>query len=211
MCDPFSVPGLTSGKYFLTIADDHTKICQVILLNMKSECNDYMKQFILSAENRFSSQGLKFVSVRTDYGGAICNKSIDEFYVKKSIQHQLTVLYNSSQNGLFERKQRTFQVKSRILLFFCSAPIKFWPESIKTAEFLTNRYPSALLKNKSPFELWFGYAPDFSIFHPFGVQYHVLVHLKNFLINFLRLMLFLLAMTHPIKHIDFIFQVLVML
>lgn len=175
VCGPFPVPGLVSEKYFLTIVDDFTKWTQVIPLNLKSECNALMKNFILSSENHFSSQGFKVVTVRTDNGGEFCNNVINEFYFEKGIQHQLTVPYNSSQNGVVERKHRTIQEKVRILLHSSGAPNKFWPEAVKTAEFLINRYPSPFLKNKSPFELWFGYAPDYSIFHPFGVRCRVLV------------------------------------
>ena len=172
---PFSTPGFAGEKYFLTIVDDFSRWAHIIPLNTKDETNAYFKNFILTAENHFSSRGLKVSNVRTDNGTEFDNKAINHFYFEKGISHQLTVPYNSSQNGVAERKHRTLKEKARVLLHSSGLPSRFWSEAVKTAEFLVNRYPSSLLDGKSPFFRWYGYDPLYSVLHPFGVQCHVLI------------------------------------
>lgn len=175
VCGPFPIPGFAAEKYFLTIVDDFSRWSQIIPLNTKAETNAYFKNFILTAENHFSSRGLKVSQVRTDNGTEFDNKEINQFYFEKGISHQLTVPYNSSQNGVAERKHRTIKEKARVLLHSSGLPSSFWSEAVKTAEFLINRYPSSLLNGDSPFFRWYGYEPLYSVFHPFGVQCHVLI------------------------------------
>ena len=67
------LPGFESEKYFLTIVDDYTRWCQVLPITLKSDCNELMKHFILSAEIHFSAQGFKVVAVRTDNGKEFVN------------------------------------------------------------------------------------------------------------------------------------------
>ena len=175
LCGPISVAGIGLEKYFLTIVDDFSRWTQIVPLEVKSDCNNAVMNFIKTAENHFSGKGYKVSKIRTDNGTEFCNKIMDEFYYEKGIFHQKTVPYNSSQNGVAERKHKTIQEKTRKLIASAGAPIKFWSKAVKTAEFVINRLPSSYLKNKSPFELWNDYSPNYSIFHPFGVQCRVLV------------------------------------
>lgn len=175
VCGPFPIPGLDSERMFLTIVDDYSRWTRIIPLVSKADVGSYLKNFILHAENHFSNRGLKVVAVRTDNGTEFCSKDLAGFYFEKGILHQTTVPYNSSQNGVAERKHRTIQEKSRVLLSSSGAPSKFWSEAVKTAEFLVNRYPTQVLGGDSPFKRWFGYAPNYSIFHPFGASCHVFV------------------------------------
>ena len=171
----FRLPVLVLKNIFLTIVDDFSRWTQIVPLEVKSDCNNAVMNFIKTAENHFSGKGYKVSKIRTDNGTEFCNKIMDEFYYEKGIFHQKTVPYNSSQNGVAERKHRTIQEKTRKLIASAGAPIKFWSKAVKTAEFVINRLPFSYLKNKSPFELWNDYSPNYSIFHPFSVQCRVLV------------------------------------
>lgn len=175
VCGPFPIPGIDAERMFLTIVDDYSRWTRIIPLVSKADVGSYLKNFVVSAENHFSDRGLKVAAIRTDNGTEFCSKDLASFYFEKGIVHQTTVPYNSSQNGIAERKHRTIQEKSRVLLSSSGAPVKFWSEAVKTAEFLVNRYPTQVLGGDSPFKRWFGYAPNYSIFHPFGVSCHVFV------------------------------------
>lgn len=70
-------------------------------------------------------------------------------------------------NGNIE-KHRTVQEKARTLLSISGLSTKFWSEAVKMPEFLINRYPLVVLNGTSSYEKWFGYSPNYSIFHPFG-------------------------------------------
>lgn len=172
---PFPIPGFAAERYFLTIVDDYSRWVQIIPMNTKSETNAYFQNFILTAENHFSPRGLKVSQVCTDNGTEFDNKAMKQLYFDKGITHQLTVPYNSSQNGVAERKHRTVKEKARVLLHSSGLPAQFWSEAVKTAEFVINRYPSQSLAGDSPFSRWYGYPSIYSVFHPFGVQCHVLI------------------------------------
>ena len=49
-----------------------------------------------------------------------------------------------------------------------SVPLTFWSEYVTTATFLINHTPSPLLGNKTPFELLYEHATDYSFLKTFG-------------------------------------------
>ncbi|OWB87019.1 hypothetical protein B5S33_g5772 [[Candida] boidinii] len=129
-----------------------------------------MQDYIKRAENHFSYRHLKVVSVRTDNGTELKN-----FFDDRGISHERTVPYNSHQNGVAERMHRTIQEKARILLAAAGAAEEFWADAVRTAEFFVNRLPSSAINFEVPFTRWYGYSPDYSLFHSFGCSCHALI------------------------------------
>ena len=175
VCGPISNPGLNNEAYFLTIVDDFTRWTSIYPLVNKSETKFHLRQFITYAETHFSAQNFKVSAVRSDNGGEFCNKDLKNYFMERGIVHQLTVPYNSSQNGVAERKHRTVQEKARTLLSESGLSNKFWTEAVKTSEFLINRYPSEVINGQTSFQMWHNYAPNYAIFHPFGCYCMVLI------------------------------------
>ena len=152
ICGPISAPGLAGERYFFTIVDDLTRWTHIVPLVSKSDAAEAPEHFIIESETKFGPQ-FKVAAVRSDNGGEFCNNRLREYFYTKGIHHQLTVPYNSSQNGVAERKHRTIQEKARTLLSESGLSKKFWSEAVKVAEFLINRYPSKVLSGVTPFEL----------------------------------------------------------
>ncbi|TID30591.1 hypothetical protein CANINC_000822, partial [Pichia inconspicua] len=175
LCGIISVAGISGERHFLTIVDDFTRWCSIVPLNTKAQTATALKDFVSKAENHFSSKGFKVAAVRSDNGKEFCNNQLKDYFTDKGIVHQLTVPHNSSQNGVAERKHRTVQEKARTLLHESGLSDKFWSEAVKTAEFLVNRYPTRVLQGISPFSLWYGHSPDYSVMHSFGCHCMVLI------------------------------------
>ncbi|OWB64646.1 hypothetical protein B5S29_g5835 [[Candida] boidinii] len=135
----------------------------------KSDSAGIIQDFIAKAETQFSSARYRVVSIRTDNGGEFCSGDLESFFRSKGITHQRTVPYNSYQNGVVERKHRTLEEKVRTLLVSSGLPDSFWAEALQTAVFLINRLPPTTSRT-SPFELWYGFAPDLTILRPFGCK-----------------------------------------
>ena len=54
------------------------------------------------------------------------------------------------------------------MIYHAKVPLKFWAEAVNTAVYLLNRSPTSALKDKTPFECWFGEKPDVSNLRVFG-------------------------------------------
>ena len=54
------------------------------------------------------------------------------------------------------------------MLIHTDMPLKFWEEAVNTAVYLHNWSPTSALKDKTPFESWFGKKPNVSNLKVFG-------------------------------------------
>ena len=90
------------------------------------------------------------------------------FCADKGTAHQLTNPYTPEQNGVSERLNRTLIESARSMLIHAKMPLKFRAEAVNTAVYLHNRSPTSALKDKTPFESWFGKKPNVSNLNVFG-------------------------------------------
>jgi hypothetical protein len=89
---------------------------------------------------------------------------------KCGIKHQTTVPYSPEQNGVAERLNRTLVEKARCMLMESGLSTDLWAEAIATANYLKNRSPTKVLKDKTPYEAWTGNKPDLSHLRVFGCK-----------------------------------------
>lgn len=171
---PFSTTGFKDEKYFPTIVDDFTRWTRLVPVKYKSDVAKELMYFIKMSENQFSSKGFKCLAVRTDNGGEFCSQELSNFFYEKGIVHQLTVPYNSHQNGVAERMHRSIKDKAKVLLKSSECPEVFWSEAVKTVEYLVNRLPTKAVKF-TPFFHWNGIHPDYNFLHPFGCLCYVFI------------------------------------
>jgi hypothetical protein len=62
---------------------------------------------------------------------------------------------------------------ARSMLKSKKMPAAFWGEAVSTAVFILNRSPTKALKDKTPYEAWYGRQPDVSFLRTFGCIGHV--------------------------------------
>lgn len=155
LCGPFSYDNYSSDKYFMVIRDAYTRYYSVIHLASKGEASTKLINWIIKTENWFSSRGsYKVVHVRSDNGSEFINKQLKNFFDSRGIIHQLTVPYNSFQNGAAERANRTIEDKARALMIGGKVPPFLWVEAISCAVYLINRLPIVSREGKVPWCLW---------------------------------------------------------
>ena len=87
------------------VVDDYSRYTWVFFLHDKANTYDTFKKFLTRAKNEFE---LKVKKVRSDNGSEFRNTRVEEWCDVKEIKHEFSTKYTPEQNGLVERKNRTF-------------------------------------------------------------------------------------------------------
>ncbi|WP_461088094.1 DDE-type integrase/transposase/recombinase, partial [Streptomyces deserti] len=117
LCGNFTYSNPSKYSYFLTIVDKYTRMYFTYPIHRKHQSAEVIISWIKEVENFFSSRGgYKVGTIRTDNGKEIVNEHLLHCLDKRGIIHQLTVPYNSFQNGGAERAHRSLEEKTRCLL-----------------------------------------------------------------------------------------------
>lgn len=162
------------NRYALVLVDDFSRRTFTYLLRQKSETFGKFCAFKALVENE---TGLKIKTFRSDNGTEFCSNKFKLFFEQNGIEHQTSCVYTPQQNGLAERTIRTIVEKARCMLYDADLPKRFWGEALNTATYVKNHTVSAVLKYKSPIEVWTGTKPDISHFRVFGSR--AMVHIPK--------------------------------
>lgn len=157
---------LTRGgnRYFITFIDDCSRFTYVYLLKTKDEAFNVFKAYKAEVENQL---GRKIKVLRSDRGGEYFPNDFNIFCEEHGIVHECSAPRTPEQNGLAERKNRTFQEMINAMLLHSELPLNLWGEALLAACHILNRIP--LKKNKiSPYELWKGRKPNIGYFKVWG-------------------------------------------
>lgn len=146
-------------NYFLTLVEDKSRTTWIYLLSDKSTVTNLLIELITLIQTQFH---VTLKALRTDNGTEFVNAILSKKLSSLGIVHQTSCVYTPQQNGLVERKHIHLLNCARALMFHASLPIGFWGECLLTAVYLINRTPTPVLHNKSPYELLYDCAPDYS-------------------------------------------------
>nr|GEV50655.1 hypothetical protein [Tanacetum cinerariifolium] len=106
--------------------------------------------------------------VRTDNGTKFKNKNLAKFFDEVGITQQFYAARTPQQNGVVERRNRTFVEVARTMLTFANLPLFLWAEAITTACFTQNRLLIHKRFDKTPYDLINKRKPNIKFFHVFG-------------------------------------------
>jgi transposase InsO family protein len=162
---PQRTSSLNGSLYYAIFIDDFTRMCWIFFLKHKSEVAQVFWKFKARVENE---SGCKIQALRSDNGKEYTSEAFDRFCDDAGIHHQLTVPYTPQQNGVSERRNRFILEMTRCMLHEKNLPKQFWAESANTAVYLQNRLPTRAVKDKTPFEAWYGYKPSLNFLKIFG-------------------------------------------
>ncbi|KAG8502477.1 hypothetical protein CXB51_000392 [Gossypium anomalum] len=107
----------------------------------------------------FSRYTWSIKMLQTDWGGEyhVLSKTLSSL----GIQHRVTCPYTSEQNGVAERKHRQIVDMGLSLLAQSAMPLQFWYYAFTHALYLTNRLPTPILSQVSPYETLHKLQPDY--------------------------------------------------
>ncbi|GKE32860.1 retrovirus-related pol polyprotein from transposon TNT 1-94, partial [Tanacetum coccineum] len=106
-----------------------------------------------------------------------------EFCNANGITHNFSAPRTSQSNGVVERKNRTLQEMSRIILNEQSLPQKFWCNAVDTSTYILNRILIRVILGKTPYELLRNRKPTLDYFRVFGSKCFIL-NTKDYLTKF---------------------------
>ncbi|KAL2922302.1 Retrovirus-related Pol polyprotein from transposon TNT 1-94 [Bienertia sinuspersici] len=162
---PYRVATRGGYKYFLTVVDDNSRVTWVNLLRLKSEAYSVIRNFVHMDENQFEG---RVKVLRSDNGLEFEDYQCKELYNQFGIIHQRTCVDTPQQNGRAERRHRSILEMARALRFQASLPLCFWGDCVLAAVHITNRLPTSVLGDRSPYEVLFKQTPSYNHLKVFG-------------------------------------------
>ncbi|GJX79640.1 retrovirus-related pol polyprotein from transposon TNT 1-94, partial [Tanacetum coccineum] len=169
---PSAIRSYGGNRYTLVIVDDYSRYTWTRFLKDKTEAFDQFEIFSKKIQNQL---GRTIVSIRTDHGREFNNEvQFGEFCNANGITHNFSASRTPQSNGVVERKNRTLQEMSRIMLNEQSLPQKFWCNAVDTSTYILNRILIRVILGKTPYELLRGRKPTLDYFRVFGNKCFIL-------------------------------------
>ncbi len=151
-------------RYYITFVDDYSRYTKIYLLRNKDEAENMFLVYKAEVENQLDR---KIKRIRSDRGGEYSTESLRKFCEENGIIHEMTAPYTPQQNGIAERKNRTLKEMMNSMLISSGLSDSMWGEAVLSANHVLNRVPHKKL-DKTPHELWKGYAPNLSYLKVWG-------------------------------------------
>ena len=167
---PINVMSLGGKSYACVFVDDATGMKFVYSMRHKSEALDAFQK----VRTEFQSRGHVIKRLHSDRGGEFKSAEFSEYCKASGIQQTFTSPYSPEQNGVAERSWRTLMESVRCMLLESKSPKSLWVAALDTACHVTNCIvPKSSTNGKSPFEMFYGKAPDLNSIRVFGCPAYV--------------------------------------
>jgi len=153
---PISVKSIAKKSYCLVVTDDYSRYTWVRFIVNKSETADELMKLIPQIEVHAKK---KLQAIRSDSGTEFRNHIFNSFCEQRGILRQFSVARTPQQNGVVERKNRTFVEAARTMLIESKLPIIFWAEAVNCAAYVLNRVLIVKSKMKTSYQLFRGIKP----------------------------------------------------
>jgi len=156
---PFHIRGLRGEFYILCLTDQFSGFAEVLALRSKDEAPLAVQTIIL----RWMTQlhGYVFECLRSDRAKEFLVIWFSDWLKSIGAVHELSLMYTAQQNCTVERYNGVLQGVARSIHLESKLPKSFWPYAFICACYLRNRLPNQ--GKKTPYELFYGVAPDVSL------------------------------------------------
>lgn len=155
--------GLNGERYFVAILEDYTKVSEVICIKSKDQITEVIKSYKLRNEHGHTTlHRIRFDNAKENSGTALT-----DWCESSGLVLEYSVPYSQQQNGGAEALIRVLLYKLRPMLHGANLESRYWPEAVRTANYLRNRSPCRAIK-MTPYEKSTGIKPDLSHIRKFG-------------------------------------------
>jgi transposase InsO family protein len=170
VCGPMSSPSLSGCLYYVIFIDAYSRKCWIYLLKAKSDTFDKFKEYKSFIEKQ---TGKHIRILRTDNGGEFESLKFEDFCKSTGIKRQLIVPYNTHQNGVAERKNRTICEAMKAMMFDQDLLNYLWAEATSIVVYIQNRCPHVILKEKAHEEVFLEIKPEVGHLRIFGCPVYI--------------------------------------
>lgn len=160
---PAPKESLGKANYYISFIDGATKWGEVRFLRVKSETSQKIQEYVALLQTQY---GIQVKSILSDKGGEYSSNALKDWAAQKGIVLHQTAPYSPQQNGIAERRNRTWLELTRAMLTEKGLPLSLWAEAIAHVVYIRNRVPDK--SGITPYERWHGKKPDISHFREWG-------------------------------------------
>lgn len=93
-------------------------------------------------------------SIRSEHKREFKNQDMDEFCHREGIHHHYSAVIILKRNGVVERKNRTLQKITHVMIHAKKVPNLHWDEAISFDCYILNHITVKKGTNKTSYELW---------------------------------------------------------
>lgn len=165
LMDAGSTLARSGEKYVLTFIDDYSRYGISYFLKRKDETFEKFQEYHKYVETQLGKQ---VKALRSDGGGEYISTEFANYLKQHGIKRQVTIPHTPQQNGVAERRNRTLCEMSRCLLNESGLPLNFWKEAVACSTYLRNRVTQKMSEGITPYERWYGRAPEMGHLRVFG-------------------------------------------
>lgn len=130
------VESLSGNRYVYVVVDDFSRFTWVNFIKEKSDTFEVFKDLCQCLQREKKNV---IVRIRSDHGKKFGNSIFFEFFSTDGIGHEFSSPITPQKNGVVERKSRTLQESSRVMLHAKNLPYHFWAEVMNIACYIHNR------------------------------------------------------------------------
>jgi transposase InsO family protein len=120
----------------LFVVDDYSRYTWVFFFEEKGETFGFVRDLVLRLRNE--RHGYAMRAIHYDNGSEFRNSRFETFCNDLGLEHQFSSPYTPPQNGVVERKNRTFCEMARTMLDEHRTLRKFWAEAVNTTCYISN-------------------------------------------------------------------------
>jgi len=145
---PLRTMSLGGNHYALVIVDDFSRYTWTLFLESKSDAFSTFKKLARRLQN---TKNNNIGSIKSDHGGEFQHEKFNKFCEKMEILHNFFAPRTPQQNGVVERKNRSFEELARTMLSESSLPKYFWADVVSTSCYVMNRVLIWPILKKTPY------------------------------------------------------------
>jgi hypothetical protein len=165
-------PAYNSNRYASHFRCKDTDFTKIYTCKNKTDAVDHADNFCQEVETQYNAK----IRVMHIDGETSMGPRFDVIRKRRGFIVKITALGNSAQNSGGERLGKKFMIKSRCSRIEARLLVDMWPETVKTAGYISNRTPVKRLGWLTPFEALKGYKPKFAYLKNYGAKAYALDH-----------------------------------